>query len=85
MTPEAFRDALDALGWNQTDFAEHTGLTKQTASRWATGQAPIAPWADAHLRLLLDLAALRDRYLIQPRGRADGAAHDHGVQSHLPI
>lgn len=71
MTPEQFQAHLDALGWRQADFADRTGMTRATVNKWATGRAPVAPWAGAYLGALCDLAALRDKYLtpIRPRQR----------------
>ena len=67
MSAEQFKDALTRIGWSQIDFAERAGLTRQTVSRWATGFAPPPPWAGAWLGTLLDLAALRDKYLTPPK------------------
>lgn len=67
MTPEQFQAHLDALGWRQADFAERTGMTRATINKWATGRAPVAPWAGAYLGALCDLAALRDKYLMPIR------------------
>jgi transcriptional regulator with XRE-family HTH domain len=70
MTAQQFKDALERLGWQQADFAERAGLTRTTVSRWATGAAPPPPWAGAWLETLLDLAALRDKYLTPPKGNS---------------
>jgi transcriptional regulator with XRE-family HTH domain len=66
MTAEQFKDALTRLGWSQADFADRAGLTRPTVSRWATGDVSPPPWAGAWLETLLDLAALRDKYLSKP-------------------
>lgn len=66
MTAEQFKDALTRLGWSQADFADRAGLTRPTVSRWATGDVIPPPWAGAWLETLLDLAALRDKYLTKP-------------------
>ena len=68
MTAEQFKAALTRLGWSQTDFADRAGLTPTTVSRWATGITTPPPWAGAWLETLLDLAALRDKYLTPPKG-----------------
>jgi transcriptional regulator with XRE-family HTH domain len=70
MTAEQFKDALARIGWSQADFAERAGLTRPTVSRWATGFAPPPPWAGAWLETLLDLAALRDKYLAPPKSNS---------------
>jgi transcriptional regulator with XRE-family HTH domain len=38
MTGEQFKQALDALQWQQADFAERTGMTRQTINAWAAGR-----------------------------------------------
>jgi transcriptional regulator with XRE-family HTH domain len=58
-----FRESLAILGWQQADFAEKTGLTRQTVNAWAAGRSPPPPWAGAYLGAMLDLAMLRDKYL----------------------
>lgn len=68
MTAEQFKAALSRLGWTQADFAARAGLTRPTVSRWATGDVTPPPWAGAWLETLLDLAALRDKYLTPPKG-----------------
>lgn len=70
MTADQFKAALAHLGWSQADFADRAGLTPTTVSRWATGNAPPPPWAGAWLETLLDLAALRDKYLTPPKASA---------------
>lgn len=69
MTPEQFHAHLEVLGWRQADFAERTGMTRATINKWATGRAPVAPWAGAYLGALCDMAALRDKYLTPIRSR----------------
>lgn len=65
MTPDAFRASLDVLGWSQKEFSERVGIHVQTVNRWATGYegAEIPKWVTAYLGAMLDLAALRDKYL----------------------
>ena len=63
MSAEQFQAALAALNWKQSDFADRTGLTRQTVNRWATGFAPPPPWAAAYLEAMQDLAALHRKYL----------------------
>jgi transcriptional regulator with XRE-family HTH domain len=66
MTADQFKASLIRLGWSQADFADRAGLTRPTVSRWATGDVAPPPWAAAWLETLLDLAALRDKYLSKP-------------------
>lgn len=65
MTPQAFTEALRVLGWTQKGFADRVGIHPQTVNRWATGYegSDIPKWAAAYLDAMLDLAALRDKYL----------------------
>jgi transcriptional regulator with XRE-family HTH domain len=70
MPPAEFVAALERLGWTRTEFGHRTGLTSATVSKWATGRAPVAPWADAYLGAMLDLAMLRDKYLTPTKRRA---------------
>jgi transcriptional regulator with XRE-family HTH domain len=67
MTGEQFKQALDALQWQQADFAERTGMTRQTINAWAAGRTPLPLWAGAYLGAMLDLAMLRDKYLTPAR------------------
>ena len=63
MTPEQFTQALDALGWKQSDFCRKTGADKNTPSRWVNGKTPIPAWVAAYLGAMQDLAALHTKYL----------------------
>jgi DNA-binding transcriptional regulator YiaG len=63
MTPDELRAALRTLGWTQTELARRTGVSRDSVSRWTGGEVPPPPWCAAYLGAMLDLAALRDRYL----------------------
>jgi transcriptional regulator with XRE-family HTH domain len=52
MTRDAFKEALQALGWNQSEFARRMDLTVGTVSRWAHG-SPIPGWVPVVLGTLL--------------------------------
>ena len=67
MTPEQFIEALDRIGWKQSDLCRRAGLDKKTPSRWATGVVTIPAWVPAYLGLLQDVKALHARHL-DPRG-----------------
>ena len=41
MTPDAFRDAREALGHTQAQLAEALDLTRQTVNRYENGREPI--------------------------------------------
>ena len=63
LTPQAFTDALEALGWKQSDFSRRTGLTQQTPSRWANGVTPIPLWVGEYLGLLQEVQRLHAAFL----------------------
>jgi transcriptional regulator with XRE-family HTH domain len=75
MTPEQFTAALDKLGWKQSDFCRKTGVSKNTPSRWVTGETPIQAWVPAYLGAMHDLAELHAKYVAPAKG-TDGAAVD---------
>lgn len=54
MTAEEFAKGLAALRWKQVEFADRTGVTKDTVNRWVHGRLAVPAWAANHLRLLLD-------------------------------
>lgn len=78
LSADQFRDILARLGWSQADFADRTGLTRPTVSRWATGSTSVPPWATSYLDAMLDLAALRDKYLTAPK--RTGSTNDEQPQ-----
>ena len=49
MTPEQFTQALDALGWKQSDFCRKAGFDYVSCSPY---RVPLARLASAHLALL---------------------------------
>ena len=63
MTPQQFREALDALNWKQIDLCRRAGLASATPSRWIAGTNPIPLWVSAYLDAMLDLQRLADKYL----------------------
>lgn len=67
LSPADFLLSLEQLNWKQSDFARKTGLTVQTVSRWATGQAAAPLWASEYLGLLLELKRLHTAYLVPPK------------------
>lgn len=66
LSPEQFTQALQALGWKQSDFARRVGMAPQTVNRWATGQAACPLWLSEYLGAMQDLNALCARYLSKP-------------------
>jgi len=63
MTPDQFTQAIEALGWKQSDFCRKAGLDKNTPSRWVTGKTPIPAWVPAYLGALLDIKRLHQVYI----------------------
>ena len=58
MTPEQFEQALESLGWKQSDFCRKAGLDKNTPSRWVTGKTPVPAWVPAYLGAMQDIKRL---------------------------
>jgi plasmid maintenance system antidote protein VapI len=50
MTPDRFRECLDALNWTQRGVASVLDVDERQVRRWATGQysipAPVAAWLE---------------------------------------
>jgi DNA-binding transcriptional regulator YiaG len=63
VSPEYFREALQALRWKQSDFVRRVGCAKNTASRWAQGVTPIPAWVGVHLALLIEVEKLHGRFV----------------------
>jgi transcriptional regulator with XRE-family HTH domain len=65
MTSEEFVEALEGLGWKQSDFCRMAGVDKNTPSRWVNGVAPIPEWAARFLAMALEIKRLSN--LIDPK------------------
>ena len=77
MTGAKFQIALDALGWQQTEFARRTGTSPDTINRWCNGRQPIPAWAVAHVELLLAGKEFFANHVAPwPRTRRPSAADD---------
>ena len=63
MTPEQFTQALEALGWKQSDFCRKAGLDKNTPSRWVTGKTSIPAWVPAYLGAMQEIKRLHQTYI----------------------
>lgn len=61
-----FREALQAIGWKQSDFARAMGLHRNSVSDWCSeaGQPPI--WAQRYVQLLAKLKALALEHIEPP-------------------
>jgi len=74
MTPEAFRSALAAVGWKQSDFCRRAGLTPAAASRWSKGSNPIPAWVPAYLGAMGDIQRLYTTYVLPLKPSASDVA-----------
>jgi DNA-binding XRE family transcriptional regulator len=66
MNKEELRQALDALGWKQSELSRKLGVTTSTVSRWATGE-PIPVWLAEYMRVMLELDRLHNMYVRPPK------------------
>jgi transcriptional regulator with XRE-family HTH domain len=66
MDKDELRQALDALGWKQSELARKLGMTAGAVSRWATGE-PIPVWLAEYLRVMQELDRLHRVYVRPPK------------------
>lgn len=66
MDKDELRQALDTLGWKQSDLARKLGMTAGAVSRWATGE-PIPVWLAEYLRVMQELDRLHRLYVKPPK------------------
>lgn len=62
MNKDELRQALDTLGWKQSELSRKLGVTTSTVSRWATGE-PIPVWLGEYLRVMQELDRLHKLYV----------------------
>lgn len=54
VTAEAFREALEVLGWTHAEAAEALGVaSRPRVTEWANGTRPVPDYIAAHVRTLL--------------------------------
>jgi DNA-binding transcriptional regulator YiaG len=53
VTPDEYREALEALGLTQSGGARLLGVDERTSRRWACGERDIPPPAERFLRYLM--------------------------------
>jgi len=53
MTPDEYREAIDALGMSQLAAAKLLGVDARTSRRWASGERDIPPPASRFLQYLI--------------------------------
>lgn len=63
MTETEFIEALAELRWKQSTFCERAGVSRNAASRWATGAVRIPPWVGPFLGAMLEIKRLHDSYV----------------------
>lgn len=66
MDKDELRQALDSLGWKQSELARKLGITAGAVSRWATGE-PIPVWLAEYLRVMQELDRLHRQYVRPPK------------------
>ena len=48
MTPDEYRQVVDAIGWSSEEVARRLGVTSKRAQRWRSGNTavpePVAAW-----------------------------------------
>lgn len=66
MDKDELRQALDALGWKQSDLARKLEVSDTTVSRWANGE-PIPRWLAEYLRVMQELDRLHRVYVKPPK------------------
>jgi transcriptional regulator with XRE-family HTH domain len=78
MTVEEFKEGLNALGWNMSDFSRATGVGRSTVSRWSTTEdgEPVPMWASHYLGLLIEIKRLHDAYVVHPANRKSAEDKD---------
>jgi len=72
MDKDELRQALDSLGWKQSELARKLGVTTSTVSRWATGE-PIPVWLAEYLRVMQELDRLHRVYVKPPKPAKEAA------------
>lgn len=64
MTGDEFKQALDELGWKQSDFCRKTGVHRNSVSGWAIEGPP--QWVSEYLRALQAISALHAAFILPP-------------------
>lgn len=66
MDKDEMRQALDSLGWKQSELARKLDVSDTTVSRWATGE-PIPRWLAEYLGVMQELDRLHRLYVKPPK------------------
>lgn len=72
MNKDELRNALDGLGWKQSELARKLGVTAGAVSRWATGE-PIPVWLAEYLRVMQELDRLHKLFVRPPKMAKEAA------------
>ena len=65
MTASEYLEALQSLGWKQSDLCRRVDVSKNTASRW--GQDGPPRWVGEYLRVMMELDRLHRLYVRPPK------------------
>ncbi len=72
MTPEQLSEALAALGLTQAGYARLIDVSQKTVWMWISGRTPVPKLASEHLKVLLALHEVHQRFLgIRPESVQD--------------
>jgi DNA-binding transcriptional regulator YiaG len=72
MTPEQLSEALAALGLTQAGYARLIDVSQKTVWMWISGRTPVPKLASEHLKVLLALNEVHQRFLgIRPESVQD--------------
>ncbi len=52
MTPDELKRKLKEIGVSQKEFAERTGVSRESVSNWATGKYEVPKWVNEIIELM---------------------------------
>lgn len=55
MSAKQFRDALDALGWSQSEFSRRVGLHRNTVNHFCKGRFPVPKLVAEYLKVMVTM------------------------------
>ena len=74
MTASEYLEALQSLGWKQSDLCRRVDVSKNTASRW--GQEGPPAWVGEYLGVMLALDSLHKLYIRPPKQERGSAGSE---------
>jgi transcriptional regulator with XRE-family HTH domain len=63
MTAEELKQALQALGWKQSELARRVDVGDSTVSHWTTGETPVPGPVAAYLGMAQEIDRLHRQYV----------------------